>query len=71
MCRSAIALALQRMLEEDLYFCMMYCDLQRDDFWAICAPTYSSTLHDMPPMMRPLIMTFARSSLLRDLHGQV
>jgi hypothetical protein len=68
MCRSALALALQRMLEEDLYFCMLYCYWQRDDFWEVCGPVY---FQDVPPMMRPLVMILARSTFLRDLHGQV
>jgi hypothetical protein len=66
--RSALALALQRMLEEDLYFCAIYWYWQRDDFWAICGPVY---FQDAPPMMRPYLMMLARSPLLRDLYGQV
>ena len=67
-CRAVQALALQRMLEEDLYFAWIYCAWQRDDVFDAISPILFSPV---PAALRPLLATFVRSSLLRDIHGQV
>jgi hypothetical protein len=69
MCRKIQALALQRMLEEDLYFCILYCYWQRDDyFYKVFAPRIFAHL---PGPIYPAIIRLVRASVLRDLYGQV
>jgi hypothetical protein len=68
-CRRISALALQRMLEEDFYFCMQYCNWQRDDYYyKVFAPRIFSFL---PGPIYPVMIRLVRATVLRDLHGQV
>jgi hypothetical protein len=58
----------QRLLEEDLRFCIVYGNWQRDDGFAVVkAPSFGA----VPAMMLPVISRVARAGILRDLHGQV
>ena len=66
--RKAHALALQRMLEEDFYFGMMYVYWQRDDVWSVLGPILFA---DAPAMIRPAVMTLVRSTVLKQLWLQV
>jgi hypothetical protein len=45
-----MALALQRMVEEDLYFCTLYLSWQRDDAFAVLS---EAVFHELPAAMRP------------------
>ena len=67
-CRAAVQLALQRMLEEDMYFCILYANWYRDDAFAEIA---KSSFGEIPALMRPFITRLARSSLLSAMDGQV
>jgi hypothetical protein len=52
-CREALALALQRLLEEDLYFCTtLYANWQRDDALAILEPVLFGALPALGPSSR-------------------
>jgi hypothetical protein len=66
-CREALALALQRLLEEDLYFCTLYANWQRDDAFAVLEPL---SFGEGPALMRPIISRLARADTLRNLQGQ-
>jgi glutathione S-transferase len=66
-CREATALALQRLLEEDLYFCTLYANWQRDDAFAVLEPL---SFGEVPALMRPFISRLARAGMLRNLQGQ-
>jgi hypothetical protein len=69
MCRRAQALALQRMLEEDFYFCVLYCYWEPDDFFYMAeAPR---VFKNVPGLMYPAAIRFVRSIIRRDLYGQV
>ena len=67
-CRGAIALAVQKMLEEDLYFGIMYAYWQRDDSFEVVGP---AAMSQVPALMRPVIMRLARAGMLKSLQGQV
>ena len=67
-CRAAHQLALQRLVEEDLYFSLLYQNLQRDDGFAVSIPVY---LDWLSPMALALMGRLARAQILRNLHGQV
>jgi hypothetical protein len=67
-CRAAQALALQRMLEEDLNWCYHYAMWQRDDGWKLTCPTMFG---DMPAPVRAAVTPMVRSGMLKQLHGQV
>ena len=58
----------QRMLEEHTYFCVLYLSWQRDAAWADLAP---AVFGQIPQPFRAMVQVMARSSTLRDLHGQV
>jgi hypothetical protein len=66
-CREATALALQRLLEEDLYFCVLYAYWQRDDAFTVVE---AATFGAVPALMRPVISRLARARALRNLQGQ-
>lgn len=63
-----MALALERMLESDLYFCLVYCLWQVDDVYnEYTIPFFK----DIPWLLRPLIQRMVRKDMLAQLHGQV
>jgi hypothetical protein len=69
MCRRAQALALQRMLEEDFYFCALYCMYEADDYYfKVEAPR---VLSDLPGLIYPAAIRVVRSTIRRYLYGQV
>ena len=62
----------QRMLEEHTYFCFTYLNWQRDDAWEHYRPFWAGCIcPDLPGPIQSLVMSNVRSSVLRDLHGQV
>ena len=56
------------MLEEHTYFCVLYLTWQRDTAWADLGPAVFGQI--LQPF-RSMVQVLARSSTLRDLHGQV
>lgn len=67
MCRAALALALQRTLEEDLYFCVQYCLMVPEVFHGL----RDTMLGDFSPWLRPAVGYWFRTKMLRDLDGHV
>ncbi len=63
----AQALALQRLLEEHLYWCAVYDRWAVDGNWALVQPAFFGAL---PPGVRGLVARLARRGQLRELHGQ-
>jgi glutathione S-transferase len=58
--------ALQRMLEEHLYWALVYSRWIEDASWAVIGPTFFASV---PALLRPLIMRISRNGVRRDLHG--
>ena len=56
------------MLEEHSYFAVMYMVWLCDDVWREYGPRIFS---HVPPLMRGAVAAFVRSSVSRDLYGQV
>jgi len=63
----AQALALQRLLEEHLYWCAVYDRWAMDENWARVKPAFFGAL---PPGVRDLVAWLARRGQLQALHGQ-
>lgn len=63
----AQALALQRLIEEHLYWCGIYDRWAVDAHWALTKPAFFGSL---PPLWRQIVPELARKTLLRQLHGQ-
>lgn len=59
--------ALIRMVEEHLYFCLIYERWVRDDNWAELRETFFSQL---PPVLRSVIPTIVRRSVVASVKGQ-
>ena len=66
-CRAAQALALQRMLEEDAYWCLVYTLWAREDGWRLTCPAY---LGDILKPMRSVLEPMFRWPLIKELLGQ-
>ena len=66
-CRGAIALAVLKMLEEDLNFCFVYTKYQRDDAYQLNAGAGGGG----PAIFRPFTTRMKRAGMLRTLEGQV
>ncbi|MFN2101194.1 glutathione S-transferase family protein [Altererythrobacter sp. MF3-039] len=62
----ATAVAIQRMVEENLYWAMVYDRWRRDENWPILK---SSVLGDIAAPMRALLAPFARRSVRKQLEG--
>jgi glutathione S-transferase len=62
----AAAHAFQRMLEEHLYWAVVYARWIEDIGWNTIRPIYFAPL---PALLRPLISRVARGQVRRDLHG--
>ncbi len=63
----AQALALQRLLEEHLYWCAVHDRWAVDENWAFTKPAFFGAL---PPAVRDLVAALARRGQLKELHGQ-
>jgi glutathione S-transferase len=63
----AIALAFQRLIEENLYWAIVYSRWAEDDNWAVVRKLYFS---DLPPVLRSFVPSLARRDALRSLYGQ-
>lgn len=63
----AQALALQRLLEEHLYWCAVYDRWAVDRNWALVKLAFFGAL---PPVVRDLVARLARRGQLQELHGQ-
>lgn len=62
----AVALALRRLLEENLYWCMLYARWGVAENWRITRAAYFDF---MPPVIRPLIAGMIRRQTLKALRG--
>lgn len=62
----AIALAMQRLIEENLYWAVVYSRWQDPVNWQTTKATYFS---DLPPVLKTLIPMQARSQILQSLKG--
>lgn len=63
----AIGTLLQRTLEEDLYFTVLYDRWVDDAGWSITAPAYFSKV---PWLLRVLVLPFIRRQIKASAHGQ-
>lgn len=63
----AQSLALQRLLEEHLYWCAVYDRWAVDENWAHVKPAFFGAL---PPVVRDLVAALARRGQLQELRGQ-
>lgn len=63
----AQGLALQRLLEDHLYWCALYDRWALDENWAMVKPAFFGSL---PPGIRALVAWLARRRQLSALHGQ-
>jgi glutathione S-transferase len=62
----AIALAMQRLIEENLYWVAVYSRWQDPINWAITQDTF---FRDFPPLLKAIVPTLARRSTLQNLKG--
>lgn len=62
----AIALAMQRLIEENLYWAMVYSRWEVDENWRILKATYFGQL---PPVLKQLIPELVRQSTRKNLKG--
>lgn len=65
--RAALALSLQRTLEESTYFAFNYCSFVPRDVFMTQQPII---FHDFGPPLRGIVAAVFRRKILRDLHGQ-
>jgi len=65
--QKAIAVAVQRMIEENLYWCMVYERWCRDVNWPILK---DSVLGDIPAPVRAILAPLARRGVKKQLNGQ-
>lgn len=62
-----IALAMQRLMEEDLYWCMLYARWHEPAGWEKTRPAYFGTL---PPLLRDIVARTIRKQVVKSLHLQ-
>lgn len=62
----AVALAMRRLLEENLYWCMLYARWGVEENWRITRAAYFGFI---PSIVRPLIAGMIRKQTLKALHG--
>ena len=62
----AVALAMRRLLEENLYWCMLYGRWGVEENWRITRDAYFGFI---PSVVRPLIAGMIRKQALKALHG--
>jgi glutathione S-transferase len=62
----AISLAFQRLIEDNLYWALMYSRWAEDDNWAVVRKVYFS---DLPPVVRSIVPGIARRDALKSLYG--
>lgn len=65
--QNAIATSLQRMLDEHLYWILMYSRWIEPKSWKIIKPLYFG---HMPPVIRTIIPEQIRKGIIKTLHGQ-
>lgn len=70
LCRRAHALSIQRMLEEDMYFGVLYSVWQVEEQWAAMRPVIAANAQ-LPAPLRGPIISFVRSNTKKQLHLQV
>jgi glutathione S-transferase len=63
----ATALALQRLIEEHLYWCMVYARWVVPQNWALTKTAYFGF---MPPVVKQIVPEIIRRKLIKDLHSQ-
>lgn len=61
-----ILLAFQRLMEENLYWAVLYSRWAEDDSWAVLRKAYFS---DLPPVLRAVVPGLVRKDTLRQLYG--
>jgi glutathione S-transferase len=68
----AISTAVRSMLEEHLYFVVLYLRWHQDSGWRVYLPTFLDMFgqYGIPRPLRPLLAFQARRSVKRTLHGQ-
>ena len=64
--QQAVALAFQRLLEENLYWAVVYTRWIEPAGWAMTKPAFFGS---MPVPLRWLVPTLARRGLIKELHG--
>ncbi len=63
----AISLAMRRLLDENLYWCMVYSRWMNDANWAITRSVYFS---GMPAVLKPILPGILRRGVKKNLEGQ-
>ncbi|MEO0457508.1 MAG: glutathione S-transferase family protein [Cyanobacteria bacterium P01_A01_bin.114] len=63
----ATVLAFRRLMEEHLYWVMVYSRWVEDSSWQIIRQAY---FKDLPPVLNSVVPMLVRRQVLRDLHGQ-
>lgn len=61
-----VALALRRLIEEHLYWCVLYVRWQMDAHWPAMREAFFGFL---PALVRPTVANLARKEVLSELHG--